>query len=175
MRQLLEEIRAHKLDQIAAGYAVVAWILIQAASIALPAFNAAPWVMRFLIIASIVGFFLTVSGAWMLMPAQPTTSVRTRRFFGAALIGGVVVAIALGVFAYVHSGDSVAVPAKTSASADANSIAVLPFVNMSGDSKQDYFSDGISEEILNDLSNTPELRVAARTSSFAFKGRNTDI
>jgi len=175
MRQLLEEIRARKLDQIAAGYAVVAWILIQAASIALPAFNAAPWVMRFLIIASIVGFFLTVSGAWMLMPAQPTTSVRTRRFFGAALIGGVVVAIALGVFAYVHSGDSVAVPAKTSASADANSIAVLPFVNMSGDSKQDYFSDGISEEILNDLSNTPELRVAARTSSFAFKGRNTDI
>jgi len=52
---------------------------------------------------------------------------------------------------------------------------VLPFVNMSGDPKQDYFSDGISEELLNDLSSTPDLRVAARTSSFAFKGRNTDI
>ena len=176
MRQLLEEIRARKLDQIAAGYAVVTWVLIQAASIVLPSFNAAPWVMRFLIIAAIVGFFMTMAGAWMLMPAQPTTSVRTRRIFGAALIGGVVLALALGVFAYVHSGDSPQLSAKVMAQpAAANSIAVLPFVNMSGDSKQDYFSDGISEELLNDLSNTPDLRVAARTSSFAFKGRNTDI
>src|SRR4051794_19263878 len=106
MRQILEEIRARKLDQIAAGYAVVAWIVIQAASIALPAFNAAPWVMRLLIIASIVGFSLTVAGAWVLMPAHPTTSVRTRRIFGAALVGGVLVAVALGLFAYLHSSDS---------------------------------------------------------------------
>jgi TolB-like protein/Flp pilus assembly protein TadD len=75
----------------------------------------------------------------------------------------------------VHSGETPARLAETGAPPEANSIAVLPFVNMSGDSKQDYFSDGISEELLNDLSNTPDLRVAARTSSFAFKGRNTDI
>lgn len=175
MRQLLEEIRARKLDQIAAGYAVVVWVLIQAASIVLPSFNAAPWVMRFLIIASIVGFFVTVAGAWVLMPAQPTTSVRTRRIFGAALIGGVVVAVALGVFAYLHSGDRPVPATMTTTPPAVNSIAVLPFVNMSGDSKQDYFSDGISEELLNDLSSTPDLRVAARTSSFAFKGRNTDV
>ena len=175
MRQLLEEIRARKLDQIAAGYAVVVWVLIQAASIVLLSFNAAPWVMRFLIIASIVGFFVTIAGAWMLMPAQPTTSVRTRRIFGAALIGGVAVAVALGVFAYVHSDDRPAQAATTTTPPAVNSIAVLPFVNMSGDSKQDYFSDGISEELLNDLSSTPDLRVAARTSSFAFKGRNTDV
>src|SRR5688500_15035801 len=55
------------------------------------------------------------------------------------------------------------------------SIAVLPFVNMSGDSGNEYFSDGISEEILNVLARTPELQVAARTSSFAFKGSNQDI
>jgi len=109
------------------------------------------------------------------MPAHPVTSVRTRRIFGAALIGGVVIAVVLGVIAYVHSGETPARLAETGAPPEANSIAVLPFVNMSGDSKQDYFSDGISEELLNDLSNTPDLRVAARTSSFAFKGRNTDI
>jgi serine/threonine-protein kinase len=57
----------------------------------------------------------------------------------------------------------------------AHSIAVLPFVNMSGDAKQEYFSDGISEELLNALSRLNELQVAARTSSFSFKGQNVDI
>ena len=181
MGQVLDEIRARKLDQIAAGYSVGAWLLIQAAAIVLPTFNAAPWVMRFLIIAAIVGFFLTLAGAWLLMPAHPATSARTRRIFGAALIGGVALALALGVFAYLRSGDTPAVTSgireagETGAPPEANSIAVLPFVNMSGDSKQDYFSDGISEELLNDLSNTPQLRVAARTSSFSFKGRDTHI
>ena len=175
MSQLLEEIRARKLDRIAAGYAVAAWVVIQAASIVLPTFNAAPWVMQFLIIASIVGFFVTVAGGWILMPAHPDTSPRTRRIFGVFLIAGVLLAVGLGLFAWGHSGNTSDLVGDTSAPAGSNSIAVLPFVNMSGDTKQDYFSDGIAEEILNDLSNTPELRVAARTSSFAFKGRNTDI
>jgi TolB-like protein/cytochrome c-type biogenesis protein CcmH/NrfG len=56
-----------------------------------------------------------------------------------------------------------------------HSIAVLPFVNMSGDKEQDYFSDGLSEELLNDLARINELQVAARTSSFSFKGKDTDI
>jgi eukaryotic-like serine/threonine-protein kinase len=56
-----------------------------------------------------------------------------------------------------------------------HSVAVLPFVNLSGDSKQDYFSDGISEEMLNSLSRLDQLQVAARTSSFSFKGKSTDI
>jgi eukaryotic-like serine/threonine-protein kinase len=57
----------------------------------------------------------------------------------------------------------------------AHSIAVLPFINLSGDANQDYFSDGISEEMLNSLSRVDQLQVAARTSSFSFKGTNTDI
>ena len=57
----------------------------------------------------------------------------------------------------------------------AHSIAVLPFVNMSGDKEQEYFSDGLTEELLNALSEINELQVAARTSAFSFKGTNTDI
>lgn len=57
----------------------------------------------------------------------------------------------------------------------AASVAVMPFLNMSGDPAKDYLGDGVSEEILNDLSNTPDLHVAARTSSFWFKGRSADI
>jgi len=57
----------------------------------------------------------------------------------------------------------------------ATSIAVLPFANMTGDPKQDYFSDGMSEEVLSDLASIRQLRVVARASSFAFKGKNTDL
>jgi len=57
----------------------------------------------------------------------------------------------------------------------AHSVAVLPFVNMSGDPKQDYFSDGVSEELLNALSRLNDLQVVARTSSFSFKGKDMDV
>jgi adenylate cyclase len=75
---------------------------------------------------------------------------------------------------------AVTAPAKTESPAPtfnppAHSIAVLPFVNMSGDAKQEYFSDGISEELLNSLSRLNDLEVVARTSSFSFKGQNVDV
>jgi len=66
-------------------------------------------------------------------------------------------------------------PAGTSAQSGTPSIAVLPFVNMSSDKEQEYFSDGLSEELLNDLAKIPGLRVAARTSSFQFKGKTEDL
>jgi TolB-like protein len=61
--------------------------------------------------------------------------------------------------------------AELPAAAEMKSVAVLPFVNMSGDPANEYFSDGITEEILNAIAHLPGLRVAARTSSFAYKGR----
>ena len=75
------------------------------------------------------------------------------------------------------SAQQAASPATTSATFNPppHSIAVLPFVNMSGDKEQDYFSDGLSEELLNDLARINELQVAARTSAFSFKGKDTDI
>jgi adenylate cyclase len=66
-------------------------------------------------------------------------------------------------------------PAADSFNPPPHSIAVLPFVNMSGDKAQEYFSDGLSEELLNDLARINELHVAARTSAFSFKGKDTDI
>src|SRR6185369_6216205 len=66
------------------------------------------------------------------------------------------------------------IPAKAS-TPDKPSIAVLPFANMSGDKEQEYFSDGLAEEIINALAQVPDLKVIARTSAFAFKGQNTDI
>jgi len=89
------------------------------------------------------------------------------------LIGiGVVAVIAIGLFLWQLGKE----PSLTeTADAPENSVAVLPFVNMSSDPEQEYFSDGIAEELLNILSQIRELRVAARTSSFQFKGENLDV
>jgi TolB-like protein/tetratricopeptide (TPR) repeat protein len=67
------------------------------------------------------------------------------------------------------------IPNESSSANSANSIAVLPFVNMSSDKEQEYFSDGLSEELLNQLAQIPQLRVIARTSSFSFKGKEVDV
>ena len=89
---------------------------------------------------------------------------------------------AASVPALVQSVPTAAAPAQTTPSAapaafspPPHSIAVLPFVNMSGNPKEDYFSDGLSEELLNSLSRVSALQVAARTSSFSFKGKNVDL
>ena len=65
--------------------------------------------------------------------------------------------------------------APVAASADPHSIAVLPFVDMSQAKDQEYFSDGLSEELLNLLAQLPQLQVIARTSSFSFKGKDVDV
>jgi TolB-like protein/Flp pilus assembly protein TadD len=98
------------------------------------------------------------------------------------VIVAVVVAVAVGYLALAWTPRPAALPPTVAAAAapaafspPPHSIAVLPFVNMSGDKDQEYFSDGLSEELLNDLSRINELQVAARTSAFSFKGKDVDI
>jgi len=178
MGHLLEEIRARKLDRVIAAYAVGGWLVVQGAAIVMPTFNAPVWALRALIIVVIVGFPVALAAAWMLAPRKSVNGKSAaHKAFGAVLVVGVIVALILGEAAYRLAGEAAppgSVAPNLPAPAEA-SIAVLPFANMSGDASRDYFSDGIAEELLNDLANTPELHVAARTSSFAFKGRNVDI
>jgi TolB-like protein/Tfp pilus assembly protein PilF len=103
---------------------------------------------------------------------------------GLLLAAAVVVAAAVGYLALDRlrtsepSGSSPTVApssAPTAFSPPPHSIAVLPFVNMSADKEQEYFSDGLTEELLNSLAAINELQVAARTSAFSFKGKDTDI
>src|SRR5204863_10017819 len=91
-----------------------------------------------------------------------------------------VLVLALAYFAFdkfvlTPKHDATRVAAASTATVDAHSIAVLPFVNMSSDKEQEYFSDGLSEELLNQLAQVPQLRVIARTSSFSFKGKDVDV
>jgi adenylate cyclase len=178
VERLLKAIQARKLDRIAAAYALGGWLLVQAASIALPAFAAPAWLLKALILFVVLGFPVALAAGWMGAPHFPSSQQEAAKLkpLHATMLAIVlaVIVVSLGEFVYWMSrapgpeSDASIAPASAS-------IAVLPFVNMSGDAAKDYFSDGISDELLNDLANVPELRVAARTSSFAFKGKSEDI
>jgi adenylate cyclase len=175
LESVFQAIRRRELDRIAAGYAVTAWLSVQAASIAFPAFDAPAWLLRWLIVALIIGFPATLISVWIVQKPE-AERWRFAHFHGRnAVFVSVIALIAvltLGELAWHWS--SQLEPAVT-ATAPAGSIAVLPFDNMSGDARQKYFSEGMSAELINLLARNPGLRVAARTSSFYFEGKALDI
>jgi adenylate cyclase len=181
LEEIVRAVRARHLDRVAAGYAVTAWIVVQAASIVVPSFGVGAQLIRAVIIFLLLGFPVTLIGAWFAAPHVSTVQARKKpskagyAIFVAFALTFVAVAADLSL---LLSRTSPAVHAPAAAASPAppkNSIAVLPFANMSGDPKKEYFSDGIAEEMLDDLAGMPQLRVAARTSSFAFRNSNRSI
>ncbi len=185
------ELKRRNVYKVAVAYAVVAWLLIQAASIFLPAFDAPPWVMKIFIIVIIFGFpvALIFSWAFEITPEgikleseiEPSKSIkrRTGRKIVAVTIALAVVAAGLFVYQLVRTRSTItptASAARTEAATVApnKSIAVLPFVLMSADKNDEYLSDGMTEELINVLAKVPGLRVPGRTSCFAFKGKNEE-
>jgi len=168
---LIAELKRRSVFKVGAAYLVVAWLVIQAASIAMPAFDAPGWVLRVFILFAMLGFPIALVMAWV-FDVAPDGMVKVDGGGHSALaFFGVAGALALLSLAWYWLGQ----PATREGAIDDRSIAVLPFANMSGDPANDYFSDGISEELLNQLAKMPELRVAARTSSFSFKGEKVEI
>ncbi len=178
----------------------MAWLVLQVADVILNNIHAPRWVFHVILLLLGIGFLLALFFAWAfemtpeglkreheVEPSQSITSQTGRKLNNLILA---IMAIALGYFAYdkfvLSKKDTTPVevaaqaedqqpPAETSDKTSGQSIAVLPFVNMSADPEQEYFSDGISEELLNALAKVKELKVAGRTSSFAFKGKNEDL
>ena len=189
------ELKRRNVYKVAVAYAVVAWLLLQAASIFFPAFDAPPWVMKIFIIVIILGFpvALIFSWAFEITPEgikleseiEPNKSIKrgTGRKIVAVTIALAVIAAGLFVYQLVRSKSTIT-PRSASAqlrrdgqseaatAAPNKSIAVLPFVNMSADKNDEYLSDGMTEELINVLAKVPGLRVPGRTSCFAFKGKN---
>ncbi|HTU00033.1 MAG TPA: hypothetical protein VMF58_18430 [Rhizomicrobium sp.] len=176
LERWLERARRRNLDRIAATYAVVGWLLVQVASIALPAFDAPPWTLRWLIVAAIVGFPLALAIGWTVNKSGDTAEPATLKRHEAVLLAviGVIALLTLGELAWHWSQTPAPAAVAMVPGAPAGSVAVLPFDNISGDPKQKYFSEGISDEIIGLLARNPSLRVAARTSSFFFEGKNED-
>ena len=192
------ELQRRNVIRMAGLYLVGAWLITQVAGTLLPVFEAPPWVMKTLVGLLALGFLPALVFAWVfeLTPegikrdaeVKPEESIapKTARRMDRAIIA--VLSIALVYFALdkfvlaprheAEKGTEAVKPsliASVPFSPTDASIAVLPFVNMSSDKEQEYFSDGLSEELLNQLAQIPQLRVIARTSSFSFKGKEADV
>jgi len=189
---LIQELKRRNVFKVGAAYVVMAWLIAQGVDVFLENFGAPDWVIKTILLLLIAGFPIALFFAWAfeLTPdgikkekdvdrSQSITS-ETGRKLDYTIIA--VLLIALTYFAYdkfgtdgAGSGAEITVESAGQAAINEKSIAVLPFVNMSDDASNEYFSDGISEEILNALARVNELQVAGRTSSFAFKGENQDL
>ncbi len=175
MHPLVEELKRRHVFRVAAIYVAVGWVLAEVAGFAGDTFNAPPWVVQMFTIFILLGFPLAVILAWAFdmtpQGLKRDTGVVSGTAAGPAAESAPVPVAADEETREGRFGSHTAV----SAAPSEQSIAVLPFVNMSSDPEQEYFSDGLSEELLNLLAQIPSLHVAARTSSFSFKGERIDI
>lgn len=162
----------------------------QVADLAFSAFGAPAWLLQVFLVLLLPGLPTALIFAWAfeITPeglkkekdverSESITHVTGRRldFIIISVLAIAVVVFAIERFVLLPNRiQETAVPSEMIETAVQRSIAVLPFVNMSPDPDQEYFSDGLTEEILNLLSRMPELKVISRTSSFAFKGKNED-
>jgi len=177
------ELKRRNVYKVAVAYAVVSWLVVQAASIILPTFEAPPWVMKAFVVLLALGFILAVFISWafemtpegMKRTADVSTDeIRSfpywsKRKFAAFIVGVAIVAAGLLAYQFLRA------PRSTISSSGGNkSIAVLPLLNESGDPKDEYFSDGLSEELIAALAQIRELKVIGRSSSFRFKERKEE-
>jgi hypothetical protein len=169
---LFDELKRRKVFRVGIAYLVVGWLLIQVASTVAPQLNLPEWAPRLITFVIMLGFPIALVLAWVLDVTPEGIKVEGAPVGNKRVIGAAIVLAALSVGWYLKMRP---LPAAGEGGADAHSIAVLPFVNMSEDKSNEYFSDGISEEILNVLARMPGLRVAARTSSFSFRKQGQEI
>ena len=185
VQSFFAELKRRNVYKVAVAYAVVAWLLIQAASILFPTFEAPPWVMKVFVAVIALGFPVALVFSWAfeitpegikreadVAPNESITHHTGRKIVGITIVVSVI-ATALFVFQllrpHLTSTDSPSAPVNA---VPEKSVAVLAFANLSDDKGSEYFSDGISEELLTVLQKIPGLHVAARTSAFSFKGKN---
>lgn len=185
LRNLFHELKRRRVFRVAGVYAVAAWATIEVTSTVLPLLGAPQWAPRVVVVLALLGFPVTMLLAWAFditaegvvrtpanesgtLPPAPVIRLPVGRAAGLVGLGMLIALIGFGAYAHYH------VPALTN-HGEIQSIAVLPFLDLSAQQNQGYFADGITEELLNRLAQVPGLEVAARTSSFAFKGKNEDV
>ena len=191
MGKLLEELKRRNVIRVAVAYVVASWVVLQVADLVIDNIDAPDWVMQVFMLFLALGFPLVVMFSWAfeLTPEgikresevvrSESITRQTARNLDRLTIGLLLlVLVVIGVERMIpRSGDAPAVSDETVMTTDGaeKSIAVLAFEDMSPGGDQEYFAEGISEELLNVLAQIPDLKVAGRTSSFAFKDQNRDL
>jgi TolB-like protein len=175
MNGFLQRLKQRKLVQWTLAYVAAAFALLQGVDIVAQRFGWPEQTMRLVIIALSVGLFVTLVLAWYHGERGAQRVTGTELAILALLLaigGGLLSRFASSTRGHTEQSGA-AWPSTESRSVEANSVAVLPFDNLSEDKGNEYFSDGISEELLTVLQKIPGLHVAARTSAFSFKDKNT--
>jgi TolB-like protein/Flp pilus assembly protein TadD len=159
----LAELKRRKVFRVAVVYLVVAWLVVQVASTTFGPMGLPPWTLKLVITLAALGFPLACALAWA-FDVTPQGIQRTQA--------------AAPALDHVDAPEAKTLPQAAAAaptSEPPDSVAILPFVDMSPGRDQEYFCDGIAEEIINSLCCIRDLRIASRTSSFQFKGRAADV
>jgi len=199
---VVRELKRRNVFRVAIAYLVTSWLLLQVSDTLVPALHLPEWFHSGVAFLLVVGFPLALIFAWAFeltpeglkkekdVDRSQSNTHQTGRKLDFVIIGLLAVALAFFIwdkFFLSVARDAALVEATKQAvtkrinadpeiSAESDmSIAVLPFVNMSGDPENEYFSDGLSDELLNTLVRTGGLKVTGRTSSFAFRGQNKDL
>jgi TolB-like protein len=194
MMSFFNELKRRNVFKVAAAYIIVGWLIMQAGDTLAPALRLPEWINSALAFFLILGFPLALFFAWAfeMTPdgirkekdvdrSQSITQVTGQKlnYTIIALLVAALAYFAWDKFMVQPGREQLASPVDKevteSKQDEFQTIAVLPFVNMSDDSGNEYFSDGLTEELLNILAKINELRVAGRTSSFAFKGKDEDL
>ncbi|MEY2555219.1 MAG: hypothetical protein QOF93_363, partial [Verrucomicrobiota bacterium] len=177
------ELKRRNVYKVAVAYAVVGWLIAQIATQIFPFLEIPNWVVRLVIVLIAIGFPIALVIAWAfeatpegikrteIADAMPAAAGRKKHAWIYVVVIGAVISVGL------FSAGRYTAGSKTTASPNDvsnKSIAVLPLVNTSGDPGNDYFSDGLSEELIAVLAKIPGLKIIGRSSSFLFKGKSDD-
>ena len=187
---IFNELKRRNVVRVAIAYAVAAWVLLQIADLVLENIAAPLWVIQVMMLVILMGFIASVVIAWAYemtpegikrqadVDRGHSVTAETGHKLDRIIIGFLALAVAYFIYdkattPELSQPDPTPSPVEQTAVVSENSaeasIAVLPFVNMSDDAQNEYFSDGISEELLNVLVRVEGLRVPSRTSTFTFK------
>ncbi len=181
MSNLLTELRRRNVFRVGAAYIVIAWVIAQVFDLLADNFGAPDWVMKVVLSFLAIGFVVALLLAWVYeltpdgvkktedVPASESIAPQTGNKLTVIAVIGLVIALAF--IAWDKLGPTTIQPAGI----EDKSVAVLPFADLSQGQDQEWFADGLTEEILNALARLPALKVTARTSSFEFKDTNIDV
>jgi TolB-like protein/Tfp pilus assembly protein PilF len=185
---LIAELKRRRVFRALAAYALVAFAVLQVVEPVMHGLHLPEWTLSFVVVALGVGLPIVLVLAWIFdvgpggiqrtdtADAPDASRAAARRIAFLLAVVGAVIAAPLIAWHFARGRTGEAAPASVATRTPASaSVAVLPFVNMSRDKDDDYFSDGITEEVINALANVEGVRVVSRTSAFAYKGKDLSV